>query len=77
MEGGATWAAFAASWALVCTQGDVLIGVAALCSRMACCFLRRSCLVESVGMLVGALLLLGTLGTGVCISMECMILLLL
>jgi hypothetical protein len=57
-------------------QGDVLIGVAALCSRTACCFLRRSHLVESVGMLDGALLLLGTLGTGVCISMECVILLL-
>ncbi len=57
-------------------QGAVLIGVAALRSRTACHFLRRSCLVESVGMLVGALLLLGTFGTGVCVSMECVILLL-
>ncbi len=58
-------------------QGAVLIGVAALRSHTACRFLRRSHLVELVGMLVGAPLLLGTLGTGVCISMECMILLLL
>jgi len=57
-------------------RGAVLIGVAALHSCTACRFLRRSCLVELVGMLVGALLLLGTLGTGVCISMERMILLL-
>jgi hypothetical protein len=51
-------------------QGAVLIGVAALRSRTACRFLRCSRLVELVGMLVGAPLLLGTLGTGVCISME-------
>jgi hypothetical protein len=57
-------------------RGAVLIGVAALCSRMAHCFLRRSHLVELVGMLVGTPLLLGTLGTGVCTSMERMILLL-
>ncbi len=60
-------------------QGDVLIGVAAFRSRTARRFLRRSRLVESVGMLVGLLvgaLLLGTLGTGVCMSMERMILLL-
>jgi hypothetical protein len=57
-------------------QGAVLIGVAALCNRTACRFLRRSRLVESVGMLVGAPLLLGTLRTGVCISMEHVILLL-
>ena len=78
MEGGATWAASVATWALVCTQGDVLIGVAAFCSHTACRFLRRSQLVESVGMLVGLLvgaLLLGTLGTGVCVSMEHVILL--
>ncbi len=57
-------------------QGAVLIGVAALRSHMACHFLRCACLVELVVMLVGAPLLLGTLGTGVCISMECVILLL-
>ncbi len=33
-------------------------------------------MVESVGMLVGTPLLLGTLGTGVCVSMERVILLL-
>ncbi len=80
MEGGATQAAAVANWALVCTQGDVLIGVAALLrSRTARRFLRCSCLVELVGMLVGLLVgapLLGTLGTGVCVSMEHMILLL-
>ncbi len=79
MEGGATWAAAVATWALVCTQGDVLIGVAALRSRTAHRFLRRSRLVESVGMLVGLLVgapLLGTLGTGICVSMERVILLL-
>jgi hypothetical protein len=79
MEGGATWASSVATWALVPTQGDVLIGVAAFCSHTACRFLRRSCLVESVGMLVGLLVgatLLGTLGTGVCVSMERVILLL-
>jgi hypothetical protein len=57
-------------------RGAVLIGVAALHSRKAHHFLRRSRLVESVGILVGAPLLLGTLGTGVCISMERVILLL-
>jgi hypothetical protein len=57
-------------------RGAVLIGVAALCSRTACRFLRHSHLVESVGMLVGAPLLLGTLRTGACVSMECVILLL-
>jgi hypothetical protein len=78
MEGGETWAASVATWALVCTQGDVLIGVAAFRSRMACRFLRRSPLVELVGMLVGLLVgapLLGTLGTVVCVSMEHVILL--
>ncbi len=79
MEGGVTRAASIATWALVCMQGDVLIGVAAFCSRTACRFLRRSCLVELVGMLVGLLVgasLLGTLGTGVCMNMEHVILLL-
>ncbi len=79
MEGGATWAASVATWALVNTRGDVLIGVAAFRSRTACRFLRRSHLVELVGMLVGLLVgtpLLGTLGTGVCVSMERVIFLL-
>ncbi len=57
-------------------QGVVQIGVAALRSCTACRFLRRSHLVELVGMLVGTPLLLGTLGTGVCVSMERVILLL-
>jgi hypothetical protein len=73
MEGGATWAASIDTWALVCMQGDVLIDVAAFRSRTAHRFLRHSCLVESVGMLVGLMFgapLLGTLGTGVCMSME-------
>ncbi len=79
MERGATWAASIATWALVCTQGDVLIGVAAFCSCTARRFLRRSHLVESVGMLVDLLVgapLLDTLGTGVCVRMERVILLL-
>jgi hypothetical protein len=73
MEGGATWAASVATWALVHMQGDVLIGVAVFCSRTAHRFLRRSHLVELVGMLVGLWVgapLLGTLGTGVCMRME-------
>ena len=60
-------------------QGVVQIGVAAFCSHTACRFLRHSRLVELVGMLVGLLVgapLLGTLGTGVCMSMERVILLL-
>jgi hypothetical protein len=57
-------------------QRAVLIGVATLRSRTACRFLRRSRLVELVGMLVGTPLLLGTLGTGVYVSMERVILLL-
>jgi hypothetical protein len=79
MEGGATWAASVATWALVCMQGDVLIGVAAFCSCMAHRFLRHSRLVELVGILVGLLVgapLLGTLRTGVSMSMERVILLL-
>ncbi len=75
MEGGATWAAAIATWALVCTQGDVLVGVAVLCSRAACRFLMHSCLAESVGMLVG-ITLLSTLRTDGRASMECVILLL-
>jgi hypothetical protein len=75
MEGGATRAAAVATWALVCMQGDVLVGVAALHSRAACRFLMRSCLAELVGMLVGVTLL-STLGTDGCASMERVILLL-
>ncbi len=79
MEGGATWAASIATWALVCRRGDVLIGVAAFCCCTARHLLRHSHLVELVGMMVGLLvgdLLLGIIGTGVCMSMERMILLL-
>ncbi len=53
MEGGATWAASVATWALVHARGDVLFGVAALRSRAARCFLMRSRLAESFGMMVG------------------------
>ncbi len=74
MEGGATCAAAVATWALVCAQGDVLGGVAALRSRAACCFLIRSCLAELVGMFVG-ITLLCTLETDGCASMERVILL--
>ncbi len=75
MEGGATRAAAVATWALVCTQGDVLVGVAALRSRASRCFLMRSHLAESVSMLVGVTLL-STLGTDGRASMERVILLL-
>ncbi len=76
MEGGATWAAAVATWALVCAQGDVLFGVAALRSRAARHFLMHSCLAESVGMMVG-MTLLCILGTDGCKSMERVIFLLL
>ena len=75
MEGGATRAAAVATWALVRARGDVLVGVAALRSRAARCFLMCSCLAESVGMLVGVTLLC-TLGTDGCASVEHVILLL-
>jgi hypothetical protein len=75
MEGGATRAASVATWALVCTQGDVLIGVVALRSRAARRFLMHSRLDELVSMLVGVMLL-STLGTDGCASMEHVILLL-
>ncbi len=75
MEGGATRAAAVATWALVHTRGDVLVGVVALRSSAARCFLMRSRLVESVGMLVGVTLL-STLGTDGCASMKRVILLL-
>jgi hypothetical protein len=69
MEGGAAWAAAVATWALVCTQVDVLVGVAVLRSRAAHRFLMRSRLAELVGMLVGVTLL-STLGTDGHASME-------
>jgi hypothetical protein len=75
MEGGATWDAAIATWALVCTRGDVLVGVTVLRSRAARRFLMRSCLAELVGMLVG-ITLLSTLGTDGHASMERVILLL-
>ncbi len=75
MEGGATQAAAVATWALVCTQGDVLVRVAALRSRAARRFPMHSCLAELVGMLVGVTLL-SALGTDGRVSMECVILLL-
>jgi hypothetical protein len=75
MEGGATRAAAIATWALVCMQGDVLVGVGVLRSRAARRFLMRSCLAESVGMLVGVRLL-STLGTDGHASMERVILVL-
>ncbi len=75
MEGGAARAAAVATWALVCTQGDVLVGVAVLRSRAPHRFLMRSCLAELVGMLVGVTLL-STLGTDGRTSMERVIFLL-
>ncbi len=75
MEGGATRAAAVATWALVCMQGNVLVGVAVLRSGAARRFLMHSRLAESVGMLVG-ITLLSTLGTDSHVSMERVILLL-
>ena len=75
MEGGVTRAAAVATWALVRARGDVLVDVAALRSRAAHRFLLRSRLAESVGMMVGVMLLC-TLGTDGCASMERVVLLL-
>ncbi len=75
MERGATWAAAVATWALVHTRRDVLVGVAALRSCAARRFLMRSRLAELVGMLVGVTLL-STLRTDGRASMERVILLL-
>ncbi len=75
MEGGAARTAAVATWALVHTQRDVLVGVAVLRSRAARRFLMHSCLAELVGMLVGVTLL-STLGTDGHASMERVILLL-
>jgi hypothetical protein len=69
MEGGATRAAAIATWALVRTQGDVLVGVAALRSRTTRRFRMSSRLTDSVIVLVGVMLL-STLGTEGCASME-------
>ncbi len=74
-KGGATRAAAVATWALVCAWGDVLVDVPALRSRAARRFLLRSRLAESVGMMVGVMLLC-TLGTDGCVSMERVVLLL-
>ena len=75
-EGGATWAAAVATWALVRARGDVLFGVAALRSLAARHFLMRSRLAESFDMMVGVTLLC-TFGTDGCDSMERVILVLL
>jgi hypothetical protein len=75
MEGGATWAAAVATWALVRARVDVLVGVVALCSCAARRFLMSSRLAKSVGMLLGVTLLC-TLRTAGCASMERVILLL-
>ena len=67
--GGAAWTAAVATWALVCMQGDGLVGVAALHSRTTCRFQMHSCLPESV-IVLGGITLLSTLGTDGCASME-------
>ncbi len=67
-EGGATWAAAVATWALVHTRGVVLVGVAALCSCTTRRFRMHSRLADSVIMLVGVMLL-STLRTDGCVSM--------
>ena len=77
MEGGATHAAAVATWALVRAGGDVLGGVAVLRSCDACCFRMQSRLAESVGMLLVVGILLCTLRTDGCASMEHVILLVL
>ena len=69
LEGGATRAAAVATWALVCAQEDVVIGVAALLSRDTRRFRMRSLLADPVGMFVGVTVLC-TLGTDGCASME-------
>ena len=73
--GGATRTAAVPTWALVCTQGDVLVGVAALRSCTARCFRMRSRLAESV-IVLGGVTLLSTLRTDGCTSMERVIFLL-
>ncbi len=55
MEGGVSRAAAVATWALVRTRGDVLVGVAALRSRMTRRFRMRYRLTDSVIVLVGVM----------------------
>ena len=69
MEGGAPRAAAVATWALVCTRGGVLVGVVALRSRATLRFRMHSHLADSVIVLVGVMVL-STLGTAGCASME-------
>jgi len=76
IEGGAIRADVVATWALVRIRGKVLGGVAASRSRTAHRFRRCSRLVALVGLVLGALLLLGIFGIGVCVRVEHMILLL-
>ena len=73
--GGVTWTADVVTWALVCMQEDVLVGVVAMPSRTARYFQMHSCLVELVIVLVGVTLL-STLGSDGCTSMDHVILLL-
>ncbi len=75
LEGGTTCAAAVATWVLVRARGDVVIGVAALLSRDTRCFQMRSLLADLVGMIVGVIVLC-TLRTDGCASMECVTLLL-
>ncbi len=69
MEGGAIRATAVATWALVCTRGDVLVGVVTLRSHVTLRFQIRSCLADSFTVLVGVLLL-STPETDGCASME-------
>ncbi len=85
--GGATCAASVATWARVHMCGDVLNIGSACGSRAARHFRTRSRLMESVGGVVGLLvgsravgllvhaLLMGTLGNGIVMFIECVILL--
>jgi hypothetical protein len=75
IAGGGAWTAGVATWDPVCTQGDVLVGMAALRSHKTCRFQMCSRLAESVIML-GGVTLLSTLGTDGYASMERVILLL-
>ena len=75
ITGRAIWTAAVATWALVCTHGDVLVDVVALHIPTTCRFRMHSCLAEFVIVLV-AVTLLSTLGTDGCVSMERVILLL-
>ena len=74
-KGGASRAAAVATWALVRIRGDVIVGVAALRSCTTRRFQIHYHLADSVIVLVGVMLL-STLGTDGCASMERVILLL-